>query len=152
MNFADNEYREKLRNIFKEHEKLETSNFDLFYEAQILWDETMSWSIDEFIKKNSGYRLIVLAGEGHLAYGSGIPRRTFRRNGFDYAIVLNDADIEKNIADYIVYWKPIEGVIAPKLMAFLKELNSRLIIEGFPDEKCFEDGRTRDRRQNHLTR
>ena len=134
MNFADNEYRERLRNTFKEHEKQETSNFDFFYEAQILWDETMSWSIDEFINKNSGYRLIVLAGEGHLAYGSGIPRRTFRRNGFDYAIVLNDADIEKNIADYIMFWKPIEGVIAPKIMAFLKELNSQLIIEGFPDE------------------
>jgi uncharacterized iron-regulated protein len=134
MNFADNEYQERLRNIFKEHKKQEQNNFDFFYEAQILWDETMSWSIDEFINKNPGYQLIVLAGEGHLAYGSGIPKRTFRRNGFDYAIVLNDAEIEKNIASYIVFYKPIEGVSAPKLMAIIKELNSRLIVEGFPDE------------------
>ena len=53
--------------------------------------------------------MIILAGNGHLAFGSGIPKRTFRRNGLDYAIILNDMDIERDIADYIIYPKPVEG-------------------------------------------
>ena len=47
----------------------------------------MAESIDRFLKKNPDFRVLVLAGAGHLQYGSGIPKRVFRHNGLDYAIV-----------------------------------------------------------------
>jgi len=74
--------------------------------VQILWDEMMAESMDRFLKKNPDFRVVVLAGAGHLQYGSGIPKRAFRRNGFDYAILLNDSEIRKDLADFIVFPEP----------------------------------------------
>jgi uncharacterized iron-regulated protein len=138
MDFSDNEYRERLMRIFKMHRNSTDRNFDFFYQAQVLWDETMSMSIDEFLKKNNDYQFIVIAGGGHIQYGSGIPKRTFRRNGYSYATVLNDADIEKTIGDYIVFPGTIEGITAPKLMVSLREDKGRVIVEGFPKDSISE--------------
>ncbi|MBI5666047.1 MAG: ChaN family lipoprotein [Nitrospirae bacterium] len=138
LDFSDMEYRERLKEIFSMHNKSEEKNFEFFYQAQILWDETMSHSVDEFVKNNPGRKIIVLAGQGHLRYGSGIPKRTFRRNGQDYAIVLIDEDVEQGIADYVVFPKTVEGVTTPKLMVFLKAGEGRVTISGFPEKSVSE--------------
>ncbi len=138
MDFSDNEYRESLKKIFEMHGRSKERNFDFFYQSQILWDEIMSMSVDEFLKKNPDYRMVVLAGGGHLQYGSGIPKRTFRRNGYDYATILNDVDIERNIADYIIFPKQVDGAPAPRLMVLLKEDNGKVRIEGFGEDSIAE--------------
>ena len=142
MDFSDNYYRERLKEVFEKHKGLTERDFDSFYQSQVLWDETMSQSVDEFLKNSPDYQkngqIIVLAGSGHLAFGSGIPKRTFRRNGYEYAVVLNDNDIEKNIADYVILPKPLDGVTAPKLMVMLKQDNGRLKIEGFASDSVSE--------------
>ena len=138
MDLSDDKYRERLRNIFEMHVRSKERNFEFFYQSQILWDETMSMSIDEFIKKNPEYQVVVLAGSGHLQYGSGIPKRTFRRNGHDYSVILNDAETEKDIANYIVFPKPVAGVSAPKLMVLLKEDNGKVVIDGFAEDSVAE--------------
>jgi aminopeptidase N len=138
MDFSDDTYRERLYGIFKHHEKAEDRNFDFFYQSQLLWDETMSWSIDEFLRKNPDYQMVVLAGRGHLEYGAGIPKRTFRRNGENYAIVLSDGPVDKDIADYVVYPNPLEGVVAPKLMVFISEEKEGIKITGFPEMSVTE--------------
>jgi uncharacterized iron-regulated protein len=132
MDFSDDAYRERLEKIFQEHQDFGAGNFNFFYQAQILWDETMSESIDEFLKVHPSDHMVVLAGNGHLAYGSGIPKRTARRNGYDHAIILNDADLEKDIADYVLFPKTIPGVTSPKLMVLLKEKGGKVEIAGFP--------------------
>jgi len=138
MDFSDNEYRNRLMNIFKLHR--DSKDFDFFFQSQVLWDEIMAMSIDEYLKKNPDYQMIVLAGNGHIQYGSGIPKRAFRRNGYEYAIILNDVDMEKKIADYIFYPHPVHGIMSPKLMVSLKEEGGGVIIEGFapnsPAEKA----------------
>ncbi len=139
IDLSDNEYRERLKKVFKMHKNAKDRSFDYFYQSQILWDETMSQSIDEFFRERSDYQMIVLAGKGHLEYGAGIPKRTFRRNGQDYAIVLIDAKVEKGIADYVIFPKPVEGITTPKLMTFLKEEKGRLKIAGFPEESVSEE-------------
>ncbi|MDP3260994.1 MAG: ChaN family lipoprotein, partial [Thermodesulfovibrionales bacterium] len=88
MDFSDNEYRDRLMKVFKMHQDAKDWNFDFFYQSQILWDETMSMSIYEFSKKNPDYQMVVVAGNGHIQYGSGIPKRTFRRNRYEYAVIL----------------------------------------------------------------
>jgi aminopeptidase N len=132
MDFSDDAYKARLKKVFQEHEDFGVKNFNFFYQAQILWDETMSESIDEFLKSHPSDHMVVLAGNGHLAHGSGIPKRTARRNGGDYAIILNGADLEKDIADYVLLPKTIPGPTSPKLMVLLKEKGGKVEITGFP--------------------
>ena len=94
MDFSDTEYRDRLRQVFDQHESASERNFDFFLQAQVLWDEGMARSIDDYLRKNPDRRMVVMAGEGHLAYGSGVPKRTFRRNGFSFATVLSDVAVE----------------------------------------------------------
>ncbi len=131
LDFSDRAYQERLEKAFREHPSFEAKNFDFFHQVQILWDETMAESISLFLKKNPDYQMIVLAGSGHLAHGSGIPQRAARRNGFDYAILLNDEETEKGIADFILNPAPVPFEGAPRLMVNLAEENGLVVIQGF---------------------
>ena len=141
MDFSDEAYKERLKKVFLEHRDIEnfkTSNFDFFYQAQILWDETMAESVDRYLRIRPEAQVVVLAGGGHLAYGSGIPKRVARRNGYDYSIILNDADPEKGIATFILFPGAIPGVTSPRLMVFLKEKAGKVEIAGFPQGSVSE--------------
>jgi aminopeptidase N len=131
LDFSDQEYRARLKEVFAAHADSQQKNFDFFYQAQVLWDETMAESIDRFIKKNPEFRMVVLAGAGHLEYGSGIPRRSFRRNRLDYAIVLSDAEVRRDIANFVVFPEPSKTITAPRLMVVLDEHNQRVRIVSF---------------------
>ncbi len=138
MDFSDTAYRERLREVFRQHKSAGERNFDFFFQAQITWDETMAQSIANYLKRNPAVPMVVLAGAGHLAYGAGIPKRVFRRNGLPYAVILNDSDLERDIADYVVFPQPLEGLTAPRLLAQFKEEQGRLTIEGFAKESVAE--------------
>lgn len=133
MDFSDDSYRERLKAVFDRHKGSGDRKFDSFYQAQVLWDETMALSIDEFMQKHPDHRMVVIAGGGHLAYGSGIPKRAFRRNGLPYFIALNDGEVDKDIADYLILPEPLEGVTAPKLMTALKVEDKRVTVVEMPD-------------------
>ena len=141
MDFSDEAYEERLKKVFLEHrdvENFKTSNFDFFYQAQILWDEAMAESVDQFLRTHPHNQMVVLAGSGHLAYGSGIPKRTARRNGYDYAIILNNANLEKGIADFVLFPGAIPGVTSPMLMVFLREEAGKVVVASFPQESASE--------------
>jgi aminopeptidase N len=141
MDFSDEAYKERLRKTFLEHrdvENFKTDRFDFFYEAQILWDETMAESVDLFLKTHPNVQMVVLAGSGHLAYGSGIPKRAARRNGYDYSITLNDADLEEGVGDFVLFPGTLPGGTSPKLMIFLKEEAGKVEIAGFPEDSPSE--------------
>jgi aminopeptidase N len=133
MDFSDDDYRDRLKQVFSQHKSPDERSFDFFYQAQILWDETMAESIDRYLQQHPDHRMVVLAGGGHIAFESGIPKRSFRRNSYPYVTVLNDADIEPGAANYIVYPRPLEGTTAPRLMVSLKEQDSRLRIVDFQE-------------------
>jgi len=132
--FADEDYRHRIREAFDQHKGQGEMNFDFFLQAQVLWDETMAESIDEYLKKNPDRRIAVIAGSGHLVYGNGIPKRTFRRNNLPYIIILNDADIEPDIADFIIFPQPLNGMTAPRLLVTFKEDKGRFVINDFVQE------------------
>ncbi len=133
--FSDKAYRDRLRKVFAQHPDSDKRNFDYFCQAQILWDETMAQSIDEYLNKHAGCTMIVLAGEGHIAYGSGIPKRAFRRNGIPYATILNDADVVPGIADYLVFPPAEKGTETPLLGVSLREDAGRVVVSGLPGRK-----------------
>jgi uncharacterized iron-regulated protein len=74
-------YRERMRQIYEEiHQgKGQSDRFESFFLAQVLWDETMADRITQFLKATPNTQVIVLAGQGHILYGDGIPSRVARR-------------------------------------------------------------------------
>lgn len=112
------EYRQMLLEVYQQHQKAAQGNstaFERFLQAQVLWDETMAESIAQFVKANPDYQVVVLAGKGHIIYGYGIPSRVERRLGVGNVQVrsilftsLTDSPLsaDKLIADYI--WKHSE--------------------------------------------
>ncbi len=74
-------YRERMRLIYQEihQSKGNSSQFDRFFLAQILWDETMAERVSQFLRGNPKTNVVVLAGQGHIVYGDGIPSRVARR-------------------------------------------------------------------------
>jgi aminopeptidase N len=130
MDMSDEAYRERLEEAFKQHRNHENKNFDNFYQSQILWDETMAYSIDEFLGKNPGYQMVVLAGTGHIMYDSGIPQRAFRLNSREYATIIPWAEsIDEGIADYLFAADPVPAPPTLKLGVVLKEKDGRLGID-----------------------
>ncbi len=145
--FSDTAYRDRLKRVFSEHKGSKERNFEHFYQAQVLWDETMALSIDEYLKKNPDRQMVVIAGAGHLSYGSGIPKRTFRRNGHEYLTILNDAAIDRGIADYLIFPEELDGATSPKLMVVLKEKEGRIVVADLPENSVSQKAgiRTGDR-------
>lgn len=75
------EYRQMMLSIFKQHQHNShgSTNFELFFLAQVLWDETMAEKIAQFLQANPDYQVVALVGQGHIVYGYGIPNRVARR-------------------------------------------------------------------------
>ncbi|MBA4372406.1 MAG: hypothetical protein C0402_06040 [Thermodesulfovibrio sp.] len=138
MDFTDDAYRQRLKETFLRHMHNAERNFDFFYQSQVLWDESMAHTLDAFLQKNPAYQMVVLAGGGHMAFGSGIPRRAFRLNGFDYSIILNSDEPGEQIADFILFSEPVAYRESPRLMVQFKEEEKRLVVIDFPKESISE--------------
>jgi uncharacterized iron-regulated protein len=103
-------YQQMILGSYQQHAgivSIASKNFDRFYTAQLLWDETMAANTANFVKQNPNYQTIVLAGSSHIIYGYGIPDRVLRRlkqpKSIQKTVLLNlDADLQQpEIADFI---------------------------------------------------
>jgi len=105
-------YRQMLAKTFEQHQHFShgnSSGFDRFFLAQVLWDETMAAEVAKFVKANPKHQVVVIAGQGHIIYGYGIPSRVARRmhQQFSQISVLlshpedTGSDSDRPIADYI---------------------------------------------------
>ena len=101
---SDQAYRERLHEVFTRHQGREESQFERFLDVQYSWDEGMAQSVADYLEHHPEKTMVVLAGSGHLAYGSGIPSRVARRIGGDYLIILpaSGAEDRPEMADYLV--------------------------------------------------
>lgn len=81
-------YRAFVDAYFAGHAK-GAQQLDLFYQVQVLWDETMAQTGADYLSSPQGKdrRLVVFAGGNHVRYGFGIPRRLFRRVPLPYVIM-----------------------------------------------------------------
>jgi len=143
--FDDESYKKRLRGVFEMHQtnldgESIPQEFDYFHQAQILWDETMAESIADFLTDHPDYHMVVLAGSGHLAYGSGIPKRVYRRLGKDYAIILPDPGepLERGLADYIVFPSEVQAPEDAKIGIMLDSSDGLLTVAGFTPESGAE--------------
>jgi uncharacterized iron-regulated protein len=74
-------YRDRLFTLYQDSHQGHgnSASFERFFLAQVLWDETMADRIAELLKENPKRLVVVLAGQGHVNYGEGIPDRVARR-------------------------------------------------------------------------
>jgi uncharacterized iron-regulated protein len=129
MDMSDEDYRERLDEVFESHKELGSRDFNNFYQAQILWDETMAHSIDAFLKKNPEYQMVVLAGAGHIIYGSGIPKRAFRLNGKEYVTLVPGTGVpDEDSGDFVLFPERLSPPNTIKLGVILKKMNGMVQI------------------------
>ncbi|MDJ0798705.1 MAG: ChaN family lipoprotein [Calothrix sp. MO_167.B12] len=113
---TDNQqYRQLALAAFRKHQAAGHGNSESaerFFTAQVLWDETMAQGIAKFVRANPNYQVVVLAGQGHIIYGYGIPSRVERRlKGIKQRSVLLSVPSgmitqkEQAIADFIYQGK-----------------------------------------------
>jgi uncharacterized iron-regulated protein len=138
---ADADYRQRLREVFQEHGPAKPDAFDHFVQAQLVWDEGMAQSAAAYLNKNPDRHMVILAGSGHLEFGSGIPKRLERQIHMSYAIVLNSGvEMEPHVADYILLSKPEElppaGVLGASLEEKSGECRIRSLVPGGAAEKA----------------
>ncbi len=90
VDLADSHHRKLVEAFYKAHPPTSAKSFEAFYEAYVLWDETMAETIANYLatEEGSNKKIVVLAGGNHVRYGFGIPRRAFRRLPVAYSIVL----------------------------------------------------------------
>jgi uncharacterized iron-regulated protein len=107
-------YRDRLLTLYQEmHQgKGNSANFERFFLAQVLWDETMADRIAQLLKQSPKRLVVVLAGQGHINYGDGIPDRVARRLSAQslkqISVLLNPTPEQAKdgaIADYFWYFR-----------------------------------------------
>jgi uncharacterized iron-regulated protein len=100
---GDAAYRHRLAEAYAEH-RAGHGELERFIEVQLLWDESMAERLAEYLQAHPARRVVVLAGNGHVAHGSGIPQRVQRRLAVDAAIVVQDdePECEPGVADYVL--------------------------------------------------
>ena len=133
---SDAAYRERVRQVFMHHPNDRGQSFEHFLEVQLLWDEGMAERAARFLEANPDHQLVVIAGNGHVAWGSAIPRRLTRRLPVETATIVNswDGTVEPGIADYLLL--PEEQSLPPagKIGAVLEEVDEAVAVE-----TCLDD-------------
>jgi uncharacterized iron-regulated protein len=110
-------YRDLILESYKQHkvQAVATSpDFDRFYTAQLLWDETMAATASEFYKQRPQTQLVVIAGHAHIRYGYGIPDRVARRLGKNMlkkSVILSSDETSNEIQETLIanfLFRPIQ--------------------------------------------
>jgi uncharacterized iron-regulated protein len=149
---SDRAYEQRVREVFMHHPNERGQPFERFLEVQLLWDEGMAEQAAEFLQDNPDTRLVILAGNGHVAWGSAIPHRLTRRLPVEIATILNgwEGDFGPGLADYLLF--PEKKTLPPagRIGAFLEESDGAVVVEScFSDSPCAEAG---IRRGDRITR
>jgi uncharacterized iron-regulated protein len=102
--------RTYVREAYGEHEHGDLKNFQFFFEAQCVWEETMARNIADYMKDHD-QKVIVFSGNGHIIWKFGIPDRLRRRLPVSLVTVMpfslyKTASFEKGIADFIWFTGP----------------------------------------------
>ena len=129
---ADARYRERLRRVFEQHPGSEAKDFERFVEVQLLWDESMAEVAARYLGAHPTRSLVVLAGNGHVTFGLGIPRRLKRRLGVASAVIATGTEndgIEPGMADYLMLPAPQQLPPAGRLGALLEVSGHGVRIE-----------------------
>ncbi len=141
IDLSNEDYKAWLQGIYQKHTRKQLQNFEYFYQAQVLWDEAMARSACEFLKEHPDYKMVILAGVGHMAYGYGIPSRIKRRGGYTYSILLNSEgrNLEPSISDFFLFPGEMPPPFSAKLGVLLKEEDDKVIVQGVMPQSAADE-------------
>ena len=89
---VDEAYRSFIRRTYSEHAHASGRSFDHFCEAQMVWDTAMAIYALDYLDKNPGSRIVILAGSVH-AWKRAIPRQiATMRPDVTVSVILPDPD------------------------------------------------------------
>jgi uncharacterized iron-regulated protein len=90
MDLTDPQHRAYIKSIYKSHHGGSAKDLEHFYQAQSLWDEGMAETLSEFIRapEGEGKTILVYAGNGHVVFDFGIPKRLDRRVSVPYKTIV----------------------------------------------------------------
>lgn len=87
MDFDDPHYQAML-DAFQDGHPMGKENSGGFKRVQTLWDETMAANLADYLNpKEADHQVVVIAGNNHIQFGFGIPRRLFRRLPASYLLI-----------------------------------------------------------------
>ena len=103
---VDEAYRSFIRRTFAEHAHASGRSFEHFCEAQMVWDTAMAIHALDYLDKNPGSRIVILAGSVH-AWKRAIPRQiATMRPDVTVSVILPDpagkGGLTVEDADYVV--------------------------------------------------
>jgi uncharacterized iron-regulated protein len=98
-------HRAYVKEIFKHHSHESLKNFDFFYQAQCVWEETMAENIVRRLQTHPE-KMVVFSGNGHIISKFGIPDRVQKRLDVSLTTVLlqpwaEGKKLEKAAADWV---------------------------------------------------
>jgi uncharacterized iron-regulated protein len=100
LDLDDAEHRAMFDEAFDVGEHGAQSTVDRYYQAQVLWDETMGSRVAQTLQRRDGpQKMVVFAGRVHVTQGLGIPDRAAKRGARPYAVVLpvTEAELETEL-------------------------------------------------------
>jgi uncharacterized iron-regulated protein len=139
--WSDKEYEKRLRSVFESHPDY-PGEFETFLRGQLTWDESMAERAAEYLGENPDRRMLILAGSGHIAYGSGIPNRIKRRIDLEqYSILISEdfMTVSKDIADYLVLSREKSLESVGLIGALLETEGQLVVIKGFTHNSAAKD-------------
>ncbi len=131
IDITNNEHKDFVNYIFSSHNISEKKDFTNFYMAQLLWDETMADTAHNFLKNNPVYKMVILAGNGHIENRYGIPNRLTARGDYDITTITNESVLEINPekADFSIIMPYFEQPFSARLGVTLEEMPDGLLIK-----------------------
>lgn len=133
FDLRNKDFRERLHSVYALHARKSSRTFQHFLQAQTLWDEGMAENAAAFSRKNPDHTLVVIAGSGHVGYKNAIPERLYARIKEPYSIIIPDGRNAYKDADITIDAPFLSVPLTPKLGAFLKTADNKLVITGFTD-------------------
>ncbi len=105
IDLSNEAHKKYVREAYERHTHGDLKEFDYFYEAQCVWEDTMAESLAEYLKGHEK-KLIVFAGNGHIINKFGIPNRTIERIPVSMVTIMpyplsKGVTIAQEIADYV---------------------------------------------------
>jgi len=139
--WSDKDYEKRLRDIFELHPEYK-GKFENFMRSQLTWDESMAERAVQYLQQNPEARMLVLAGSGHIMFGSGIPNRIKRRIDTDqFSILVSDDSLPatNDIADFLIL--SVEQSLVPDglIGAFFDTQGKLLKITGFSHNSAVKE-------------
>lgn len=146
INWSSLEQKKWLEQIYDQHPQKEVKDAVSFYQAQVMWDETMAESIASYLQMHPQKHMVVLAGAGHVTHEYAIPARLKNRLGrpdlVSVVMPTGQEYPEEEGWDALLFVPPVSQPFSAKLGIIADEAveNTVVIKEIMPESTASQAG------------